>query len=56
MWVLISIGFIIFLCVCVWIAMWFNDWSERETKKNEKERLDLQRALIVANDKNKKRR
>ena len=64
MWVLISIGIIIFLlsiviifiCALVWLAFWFERWSEKEADKNEKKKLDLQRALIAASDKNKKRR
>lgn len=51
MWILAAVGFTLFLCLLVWLAFKFEDWSEREADKQDKERVDLQRALYRANAK-----
>ena len=56
MWILAAAGFTLFLCLLVWLAFKFEDWSEREADKQDKERVDLQRALYRANSKRRGKR
>ena len=50
-YILYAVGFLAFLSLCVYFAIKFNDWSEREADRNEKQAKDLQMALLRANSK-----